>query len=305
MKFKKYLEEETLGQAIDNADSKQEEKNLEKAEQVLGPRTEVEDETGDMEIALTKALKQALRAKKHGTQNWVNVLFIGLAGVAKTGRIMYWCKQHGVNLVTKSAASMDAGDVGGALAPDMKTMRAVKLGTSEMDELDEKPSILFLDELNRAHKDVRGTLLTLIQNHTIPDPSSPGSQRYLRNFLFTVAAINPSDSDLQTMSRKFGWDYNPEDGESFEVNTLDDAERSRFISKYVNASPMETYKYLKRTYEGMLEDAKDDGDQEEITEYTNKLNLAKQILLNRKFSFDSPADIRDSKESGNGLILNA
>ena len=49
---------------------------------------------------------------------------------------------------------MDAGDLGGALAADVQSKLSVRLGTSEFKLFNEKPAILFLDEVNMAKENI-------------------------------------------------------------------------------------------------------------------------------------------------------
>lgn len=293
MKIRK-LNEETLQQAVDSA------------ENIMGKdtTTAVNPDKGEIERILDNALLKSKRAKRHNTTNWLNVLFIGMAGAGKTARIRAWAEANGVNLLVKRAVDMDETDLGGAVAPDMQNMRARRLGSSELDALDDVPnSVLFLDELNRARDSVRGSLLTLIQDHTVTDPTQPNGERYLKNYLFTIAAANPGDQNLGPMAKALGWDFNPGDVEAYNVRDLDDAEFSRFEVHYVEAEPKPTAAYLKKTLEKQVEEAQEDGDQEEVLELSRKIDLSQKILNSPKFSFDDFSDIKDSKENGNGLIL--
>lgn len=293
MKIKK-LNEETLEQAVN------------KAEQTMGPNTEVADDAskGEMERILDNALLKSKRAKRHGTSNWLNVLFIGMAGAGKTARIRAWAEKNGVNLLVKRAVDMDETDLGGAVAPDMQNLRARRLGSSELDALDDVPnSVLFLDELNRARDSVRGSLLTLIQDHTVTDPTQPNGERYLKNYLFTIAAANPGEQNLGPMAKALGWNFNPGDVEAYNVRDLDDAEFSRFEVHYVEAEPKPTAAYLKKSLEKQMKEAEEDQDFDEVNELARKIELSQKILNHPKFSFDDFSDIKDSKENGNGLIL--
>ena len=75
-----------------------------------------------------------------------------------------------------------------------KRIRAQKVGTGILDQLDRPKSVLFLDELNRARPDVQAALLQLICEHIVQDFEEDGGMRKFPNFLFTIAAINPSNS---------------------------------------------------------------------------------------------------------------
>lgn len=291
MRIKKYLKEDTIGNAA----------------AMMGSNTEAvpsDASKGEVEKILDNALLKSKRAKRHGTTDWLNVLFIGLAGAGKTARIRAWAEDNGVNLLVKRAVDMDETDLGGAVAPDMQNLRARRLGSAELDALDEVPnSVLFLDELNRARDSVRGSLLTLIQDHTVTDPTQPNGERVLKNYLFTIAAANPGEQNLGPMAKALGWDFNPGDVEAYNVRDLDDAEFSRFEVHYTEADPKSTARYLERKFTKEMSEAQEDGDQEEVVELSNKIELAKTILNHPNFSFDNFSDIKDSKQNGNGLIL--
>ena len=282
------LTEDTLEQAVAN-----------EAEVAVDPSQ------GEMEEILDNALKQSKRAKAAGTKDWLNVLFIGLAGAGKTARIRAWAEKNGLNLLVKRAVDMDETDLGGAVAPDLKDMRARRLGSAELDALDEVPnSVLFLDELNRARDSVRGSLLSLIQDHTVTDPTKPNGERELKNFLFTIAAANPGEQNIKPMAKALNWgDLNDVGDVVYNVRSLDDAEFSRFETHYMEAEPKPTAAYLKKKLEKQIEVAKEAGDAQWVNELERKIALSDKILNHPKFSFDNFQDIIDSKNDGNGLIL--
>lgn len=248
---------------------------------------EVEENVGQIERELDRALKVNKREIKNGGKNFQNVLFVGAAGTGKTARIKAWAASRGVNLVSVLASTMDDTDLSGALSPDNVNGIVQRLGSTEFDELDTVPdSVLFLDEFNRAYESVRGTLLTLIQDHTIPDPRVPGKARFLSNFLFTVAAINPSSTG----------EYN--------TRKLDPAERSRFKRVDVYSDPTNTRDYLVKELQRQI-DMTDDP--EDILEFQRKQELAKRILSSRDFNFDTQEeiDLNSEDNGGNDLITTA
>lgn len=291
---------------------------------------------GQIEAVLDRCLKIALRVKKSGAhQGWVNPLFVGAAGTGKTARIKAWAAHNNIKLVAKQASSMDSLDLGGAVTPDTTGTIVKRLASTEFDELDaigdeiaqeekelkkelkkELPTqndvdayatgialeksangVLWLDEYNRAKEDIRGTLLTLIQDHMIPDPRIPSGERYLKNFLFTVSAINPANIN-----------YNTQD--------LDDAEKSRFMIVYVQNDISNTGRWLIKELNKQLEQATKDQDIEYINELNGKIGLVNALLIApssnpnavASLTFDSAEDIEKSHDisgSGNGLLLTA
>lgn len=249
-----------------------------------------------MEAALDMAYKANMRKKKTeqrgGRANgFVNVLLTGPAGVGKTSRVKSWARSKNLFLVEEDAKGMDASDIGGAVAPDKETgTKAIKLGTTQFDALDtggEEGSyaVLFLDELNRAPADVRGSLLTLINDHVVPDPTQPNHMRYLKKFLFTIAAINPG-----------GGDYN--------VDTLDAAERSRFYIVEVTADPRSLLQHLTKVYDEEIaeRDVNDPDDAEEIHEFEGRKALAKKLLSSPNFFFDTSEDEEQADEDQTNIL---
>lgn len=244
--------------------------------------TEVVREKGEIEEALDEALEASLMAGDSG--NWQNVLIIGEAGIGKTAIVKKWAKDNGINLVDVKASTMDETDLGGAISPGGENRDEVKrLASTELDELDTVPnSVLFLDEFNRARKNVRGTLLTLIQDHTIPDPRVPGKARQLKNFLFTVACINPNNAHFNT-------------------DQLDSAEMGRFRSINASGNPQLWLKWITGDLDSKISQFA------EKPEWVKKLNARKALInhlvSNKEFKFDSEMDIDKSIDEGNGLAL--
>ena len=288
---------QTLGQKVDGGDTDDAEdagliskKTADKTDKVLGDDTDVYSGSGDIEQALDETLETNLDEIETGGRNFQNILFVGEAGTGKTSRIKAWARKNHINLVVKLASTMDETDLQGALAPNMDKLRAVRLRTNDFDALGNPRSVLFLDEWNRAPTNIRGTLLTLIQDHTIPDPDGEGGYLFLPNFLFTVAAVNPSDGD-----------YN--------VTPLDSAEKGRMRIEYVASDPLLIMRYIQHMCDTAIATAKKNNSPnlERITKkYTGMRNLATKILSDPRFSFDDTQDIRKALDdpNGNQLLLN-
>lgn len=258
----KRLNEATLK---DEAEAK-----LEKAADTINANDIISDDEGDIEKTLNRLLATNKRIVKSDGDEFQNVLLIGEAGIGKTARVRAWARKNGVNLYEVRASGMDETDLGGAISPsdDKKTIN--RLASTEFDVLDRPNSVLFLDEFNRAQGNVRTQLLELINSHVVPDPREPSGQRKLKNFLFTVAAINPAD---------FG--YNTDD--------LDIAEKSRFMRKEVVADKANLKNYLTRHYDNEI--AKNQDDPEYIKELMGKKKLAETILSSKEIQFDDKKDL--------------
>ena len=220
--IKKKLTEDTVEQIPENN------KDVQKTENDLEEPLVSNDE-GEIEPILNKALRVNLRNQRNGDRNFLNILFVGEAGTGKTARIKSWARAHNINLVTVKAGELDDTDTGGVIAGNIEHQVAVRLASTEFDQLDKPNSVLFLDEWNRAPSTVRQSLLTLIQDHTVTDPRINGRMRYIPNFLFTVAAINPYDID-------------------YDVQQLDSAEFGRVSRKVVSARQKDWGDYMVSYY---------------------------------------------------------
>ena len=263
---------------------------IDSAEKVLD-NPEVYSGEGDIEKALDRALKNNRQQIEYGSRNFINVLFTGPAGTGKTSRIQAWAKKNNINLVKTIAGTMDEADLGGLPAANLADGVAIKLSTTQFDSLQTEPnSVLFLDEWNRAPRAVRATLLNLIQDHEIPDYRQKNGMRFLPNFLFTIAAVNPSD-DL-----------------GYNTDSLDDAELGRVMEYEVAPDSKVWLDYVRDLLTNQKKQAEERNDTESVKEFTGRLAIVEKLLSDPRFSFDSQKDIEDSKQAkdegrGNGKIL--
>ena len=263
---------------------------VDSAEKVLN-NPEVYSGEGDIEKALDRALRNNRQQIEYGSRNFINVLFTGPAGTGKTKRIQAWAKKNNINLVKTIAGTMDEADLGGLPAANLADGVAIKLSTTQFDSLQTEPnSVLFLDEWNRAPRAVRATLLNLIQDHEIPDYRQKNGMRFLPNFLFTIAAVNPSD-DL-----------------GYNTDSLDDAELGRVMEYEVAPDSKVWLDYVRDLLTNQKKQAEERNDTESVKEFTGRLAIVEKLLSDPRFSFDSQKDIEDSKQAkdegrGNGKIL--
>ena len=164
----------------------------------------------DVEKVLQRALNNAIESIEDGTTEmgaFPNVLIYGLAGFGKTAKVKDFCRKHNLNLFECDAKSLDIATVGGIPYPktDPKTGEITQspIGSRYWDGLNKPNTVLYLDELNRTGPAVRGSLLTLINEHTLPmtieDPKTHEVKNVKRypNILFTVVSINPADDIFQ------------------------------------------------------------------------------------------------------------
>ena len=231
------------------------------------------DGEDDIRDILDEALENSLDAQGD-PQGAQNILLIGEAGTGKTSRVKSWARHRGVNLVQKDAKTLDPSDMGGIVARKYDTEKgkqtntATKLTNTEFDQLDQPNSVLFLDELNRAPSDVKGSLLTLIQDHVVNDVEAKGGTRLLKGFLFTIAAINPASSG------------------KYDVEPLDTAMLSRFGSHTITSNSAMALKYFKKLYTmGTPRNEK------HARKNAGRYAIAQRLLTSPDFSWDTSEDI--------------
>lgn len=253
-------------------------------------------EEDSLEAELESAYRTNMRTKRKELKGqrigaWNNVLLVGGAGVGKTARVFQWADSHpNIRVEVVDAKTIDPADLGGAVAPDRETgRRAVKLSSDEFNRLDTYEDedgyvVLFLDELNRAASDVRGSLLTLVNNHQIPDGDVRGGLRTLKGLLFTIAAINPADG-------------------SYNTDQLDAAETSRFKRVDVIADNRTVLKYLNKSYDRETQEAIEDGYEDEVVEIQGRKAIANKLLNDPMFRFDDAEDVAEAGENQTQILV--
>lgn len=257
----KPLTEETIGQAAEKINA-----------EVIDTGDEDDDEHNYIFKALDRALKRALLIQgKRLKRQYPNIMLHGEGGLGKTAMVSQWADRNNINLVNKKASTMDETDLGGAMSPSTERKGiAQRLTTDDFDSLDKPRSVLFLDEYNRARPEVRTPLMELVNNHIIPDNREASGFRFLPNFLFTVAAINPD-----TKKRRY------------EVIPLDSAEMTRF--SHIDVVPLiKSFKsHLLKELKSELDAIGDDEDFADLVlETKGKIKLAETILNSDEFKFD-------------------
>jgi hypothetical protein len=253
----------------------------------------------DVEKVLQRALNNAIESIEDGTTEmgaFPNVLIYGLAGFGKTAKVKAFCRQHNLNIFECDAKSLDIATVGGIPYPktDPKTGEITQspIGSRYWDGLNKPNTVLYLDELNRTGPAVRGSLLTLINEHTLPmtieDPKTGEIKnvKHYPNILFTVVSINPADDIFQDNE-----DLDPA-MISRHVSVIEQGPDIRdFLSHLTNVyTSIENNMYLKP---------------ERKVKYMGQFEIAKALLTDKGFKFDEADDVRaiyyDKTRIGNYL----
>lgn len=122
-----------------------------------------------------------------------NLLFEGFHGVGKSQIIENWGIENGFYVESLLLSHYEIGDIVGSPYIENKTTYGAKPSfLKRMDEAHEKGQhcVLFLDELNRANRDVLDAALQLCLKGEISDHKLPVKDG---KKTFIVAAINPSE----------------------------------------------------------------------------------------------------------------
>ena len=252
----------------------------------------INDAKACLQMSLEAALADRETRKAAGAGDEVvvgdypNVLLYGLAGFAKTSIVKEFCKEHHLNLFECEAKTLDVATVGGIPypAPDANgVLKQTPVASNYWDTLDRPNTVLFLDELNRARGNIIGSLLTLINEHTLPmftkdleTGETLSNVKYFPDILFTVICINPAD-------------------DVFEDNIpLDPAVISRNGSVIEQApNTADFLKHLTRLYDAIANNKYLDPKYQ--ARYAGQYAIAKKILQDKGFmksGWDNADDVR-------------
>ena len=236
---------------------------------------------------LDKCLANARYSKYHGESYGSDLLVTGLPGAAKTAIFKAWAKERGVNYMYINAKDEDlSAMINGFSVHDQDTHTVIQAGSKKLLPLRDTPTVIFLDEFNRAPHQLRAQLLTLINEHEIAG-DGPNGVIELYGILFTVACINP---DVATDPGAM---------------PLNQAERSRFFLKHkLNSNVPDALNYFKAYFTKAIA-ALDPKDPEYKFAYTKKqraYNIAMALLTDPRFEFDGEEDQAELDLEGNTML---
>lgn len=264
----------------------EEDVTIDQAAREADAEVEAASSKGQIQTALDRALKRAKKVQGQKGADFPNILLVGDAGSGKSSIVRQWAKENNINLVYKDIKTITPTDLGGLKMRDLDDPDyAKRVGSKEFIQALSKPnSVLFLDEYNRAKTEVRGTLLTLVNEHVVWDPKSEGEEAFLPNFLFTIMAINPATGAYPG------------------ARDLDPAERSRARRVNIQMIPEEHLQYLRKVYTKEIEEAEDDP--EEKIAVQGRLAIAEKILTDKTFYYDTPDEVIDMHDDPSWVPLN-
>lgn len=224
---------------------------------------------------LDKCLANARYSKYHRESHGSDLLVTGLPGAAKTAIFKAWCKERGVDYMYINAKDEDlSAMINGFSVHDQETHTVIQAGSKKLLPLRDNPTVIFLDEFNRAPDQLRAQLLTLINEHEIAG-DGPNGVIELHGILFTVACINP--------------DFDTDRG----AGTLNQAERTRFYDKLtLNSNVPDALNYFKAYFAKAIAalDPKDPGYKYAYTKKSKAFAIAMALLTDPRFEFDSAED---------------
>ena len=139
-----------------------------------------------MNVQNTQTLLSTLiQASEH--QTYVPLVLWGEAGVSKSQTVAQAAKREGIGFVDLRLGTQEAGDLMGL--PEIRDGRTHYAAPTWWPEPGTR-GILFLDEMNRSHRDIRGAVFQLILDRMLMTHKLPAGW-------VIVAACNPASEDYE------------------------------------------------------------------------------------------------------------
>lgn len=260
--------------------------SLDQAARQLDAEAHEVESKGELETILDRALDIALDMQEDGeTGDFPNVMIESPAGFGKSSIVRQWAKKNNINLYEINLGQAGPEHVGGIIGYDAENPNFSKPLSNRalLDGLSRPRSVLFLDEYNRSKNSIRGTILDVVESHLIPDGSSPTGKRFMPDLLFTIGAMNPNVAGYRG------------------VDSLDNAEKTRFVHHTATPNPFEHLTYLKKFYTEKIKKAQEKGDEKKALAAQGRLALAETILSSDKFHYTTPAEEEKHDDEGNAF----
>lgn len=232
----------------------------------------------EVEEKLQACLEAAVSDRDNGIDtDYPDMLIYGLPGFGKTAGVKKFCQDHNIYMLSRDAKVLRPENLGGIPTvkkdADGKDYQAPTPEAIWTDLENRGPTILVLDEVNRAKPNVIGSLLTLVCDHDLPIPHTDENGNlqtttHFDNILFTVCMMNPASRGLFD-----------------DVSELDPAFVDRFAISHSQIGDRRDFlNILTKIYNAilanqfLLPDARN--------RYQGQLDLATTLLSDRGFKFD-------------------
>lgn len=272
------VDEKELDTAIDDViDSAKSPETKEKVQAAA-----VFDETEKAVKMLDLAKEVAEDEREEAGGRFLNLCFISMPGTGKTAVIHKWARNRGVQIFEPDAHAMDELDFKGKQIdrsdPDDVKYSAVR--NSEWDRLKEGNWVVFLDEYEKVPTKIRGLLLSLIADHTVPNPSAVDGRDHLDGMLFTVVAGNPAGA-----------------GNNIKQQFMD-SEKTRWETVFMTPNRSKFFERFTREIERRIQNQPDPAKR---ARRALQLQIAEKLLKDDRFQFTSVEQAEANSESTDGL----
>ena len=262
------------------------ERAIEQEKEIVRTKTEIEEALDD----LLEESEETTANGGHG--NYPTLLIEGEAGIGKTSVVRQWCAEHGFNFFEYDLRQASPESFEGIVDndPEDKFFLTRRISKELLIPLSKPNTVMFLDEYNRARTDIRQKLLGLILNHemNVPMPYNDFEKSkefyapygelqsrgtlYFPNLLFVVCAQNP-------YSIRYSGTYE-----------LDTAESDRMVKITPEVNHQAVAQYLEKLFNGYAKTAEEKGDMKAVTKNKNRVGMAKTLLNDPEFFFDTPQE---------------